>query len=64
MLRLSLISLVCSLSSGVFGFGSGAAPNWIWARGLFFLFLVVWMACLIVGTASRPTLYRQSQPQY
>lgn len=59
MLRLSFASLVCSLSSGVFGFGAGAAPNWVWARGCFFLFLIVWLACLIVGTVSRPTLRRQ-----
>jgi uncharacterized membrane protein YtjA (UPF0391 family) len=59
MLRLSLASLVCSLSSGVFGFGTGAAPSWLWAKGLFFLFLIVWLACLISGTVSRPTLCRQ-----
>lgn len=59
MLRLSLFSLVCSLSSGVFGFGTGAAPSWVWARGCFFLFLIVWLACLIGGTISRPSLCRQ-----
>lgn len=64
MLRLSLASLICSLSSGVFGFGAGAAPSWIWARGLFVLFLIVWLACLIGGTVSRPTLVRIRQPQH
>ena len=64
MLRLSLASLICSLSSGVFGFGAGAAPSWIWARGLFFLFLAVWLTCLIGGTVSKPNLLRQRQPQH
>lgn len=59
MLRISLISLMVSLSSGVYGFGAGAAPSFGWARGLFFLFLVLWLVSLIAGTVAQPPLYRR-----
>jgi uncharacterized membrane protein YtjA (UPF0391 family) len=49
MLRLSMLSLVCSLSSGVFGFGTEVAAPVDWAKSLFVVFLMLWVVCLVGG---------------
>lgn len=58
MLRFSMFFLVCALSFGVFGFGAGAAPPWILARALFFVFFTLAMAFLVGGTVGRPAEWR------
>jgi uncharacterized membrane protein YtjA (UPF0391 family) len=55
MLRLSMFCLVCALTCGVFGFGTGVAPAWLVARTLFFLFFILAMAFLAWGTLGAPT---------
>lgn len=58
MLRCSMFFLVCALGFGVFGFGAGAAPSWILARALFFVFFALAMAFLVGGTVGRPAEWR------
>ncbi len=54
MLRLSMFFLVCALCGGVFGFGGGAAPSWLIARGMFFVCFAVAMVSLVYGTVAKP----------
>lgn len=63
MLRISMLSLICSLCSGVFGFGTDLNPSLAWAQGLFFVFLTVWMTSLIAGLAAVRPLNSQVQMQ-
>jgi len=41
MLRFAMVSLIFSASCGVFGFGAGSTPSWIWGQILFLIFLLV-----------------------
>ena len=52
MLRLAMLSLVCAVTSGVFGFGGGAATSLLWAQALFFLFLALALVGFLRGTLS------------
>ena len=36
MLSIGLLSLICALTSGVFGFGADAPDGWTWEKGTFF----------------------------
>lgn len=56
MLSIGLLSLICALTSGVFGFGVTAPPVWTWEKGSFFLFLLLAAASFIGSTMSRPSL--------
>ena len=56
MLSIGLLSLICALASGVFGFGADAPPVWTWEKGSFFLFLLVAAASFVGSTMSRPSL--------
>ena len=56
MLSIGLLSLICALMSGVFGFGADAPPVWTWEKGSFFLFLLVAAVSFVVGTLRRPSL--------
>ena len=56
MLSISLLSLICALTSGVFGFGVDAPPDWTWEKGSFFLFLLVAAVSFVGSTMSRPSL--------
>ena len=58
MLRLSMVSLVCALCSGVFGFGVESMPL-DWAKGLFFVFLAAWLVCLIRGVTTVRSIVTQ-----
>lgn len=53
MLRFAMLSLVCSVSAGVFGFGSGASSSLIWVKCLFFAFLGFSLAGFVSGTMGR-----------
>ena len=56
MLSIGMLSLVCALTSGVFGFGVGAPDGWTWAKGSFFLFLLVAVVGCVGSTMRRPSL--------
>jgi uncharacterized membrane protein YtjA (UPF0391 family) len=50
MLRWSIIFLVVALIAGLFGFTEVYAPAMVIAKVLFFLFLVLFVISLIMGT--------------
>lgn len=56
MLNISLLSLICALTSGVFGFGADALPDWTWEKGSFFFFLLLAAFALVGSTVRRPSL--------
>ena len=41
MLSFGLLSLMCALTSGVYGFGVDAPPDWTWEKASFFFFLLL-----------------------
>lgn len=56
MLIIGMLSLICALTAGVFGFGDAAPPDWTWEKASFFLLLSVSMVAFIESTLSRPSL--------
>lgn len=56
MLSIGLLSLICALASGVFGFGADAPPDWTWEKGSFFTFLLVAAVSFVGSMLSRPSL--------
>ena len=56
MLNISLLSLICALTSGVFGFAVDAPPDWTWEKGSFFFFLLLAVVSFIGSTIRRPSL--------
>ncbi len=56
MLNISLLSLICALASGVFGFGADAPPDWTWEKGSFFFFLLLAAVAFVGSTIRRPSL--------
>ena len=56
MLSISLLSLICALTSGVFGFGADAPGGWTWEKGSFFFFMVLAAVFFIGSTIRRPSL--------
>ncbi|MEK6261646.1 MAG: hypothetical protein AABP62_23855 [Planctomycetota bacterium] len=56
MLSVGMLSLICALTSGVFGFGADAPPDWTWEKGSFFFFLLLAAASFVASTLSRPSL--------
>jgi uncharacterized membrane protein YtjA (UPF0391 family) len=56
LLRFAMLSLICALTAGVFGF-EGAAPSLpsmvVWARSLFLPFLAIAVASLTGGALVR-----------
>jgi hypothetical protein len=56
MLSIGLLSLICALTSGVFGFGADAPPVWTWEKGSFFLFLLLASFTFVGSMMSRPSL--------
>ena len=57
MLSIGLLSLICALTSGVFGFGADAPPDWTWEKGSFFFFLLLAAVAFVAGTIRRPSLF-------
>ena len=49
MLRFGMLSLICSMSFAVFGFGGGMAATWVTGRILFLVCLVFAMVGFLVG---------------
>jgi uncharacterized membrane protein YtjA (UPF0391 family) len=64
MLRFAMLSLVCSVSAGVFGFGDGASSSMIWAKCLFFVFLVLSVVGFVSGTMGRPSGILNEENEY
>jgi hypothetical protein len=56
MLVIGMLSLICAVSSGVFGFTADAPPAWTWGKGLFVLFLVPAVVAFMSSTLKRPSL--------
>ena len=56
MLNISLLSLTCALTSGVFGFGADAPDGWTWEKGSFAFFLLLAAISFVGSTMSRPSL--------
>lgn len=52
---IGMLSLICAVSSGVYGF-SAHAPAWNWGQGLFVVFLLPAAAIFTVSTLKRPSL--------
>jgi uncharacterized membrane protein YtjA (UPF0391 family) len=50
MLRWSIIFLVIALAAGLFGFTDVAGTSWLIAKILFFVFLVLFVVSLILGS--------------
>lgn len=62
MLRFGMLSLVCSMSSGVFGFGGGdSSTSWIGGQILFFVFLVLSVAGYLGGLLVNPGCTRPAR---
>lgn len=52
MLRWSILFLVVALVAGLFGFFDVAGTSWFIAKVLFFVFLVLFVVSLLVGSRS------------
>lgn len=50
MLRWSIVFLVVALLAGLFGFTEVAGTSWLLAKILFFVFLLLFVISLILGT--------------
>ncbi len=56
MLSVGMLSLICALTSGVFGFGADAPSDWTWEKGSFFFFLLLAAVSFVGSTIRRPSL--------
>lgn len=56
MLSIGLLSLICALTNGVFGFAADAPPDWTWEKVSFFLFLLLAIFSFVRNTLRRPSL--------
>jgi hypothetical protein len=56
MLSIGLLSLICALTSGVFGFEADAPDGWTWEKASFVLFLLVAVVSFGGSMLSRPSL--------
>jgi uncharacterized membrane protein YtjA (UPF0391 family) len=59
MLRFAMLSLVCCVSCGVFGYGGTGPVTWTWTPSLFFLFLFLSVLGFLGGTLPRPAELQQ-----
>jgi uncharacterized membrane protein YtjA (UPF0391 family) len=50
MLRWSLVFLIVALVAGLFGFTEIAGPSYLIAKVLFFVFLILFVISLIMGS--------------
>jgi hypothetical protein len=57
MSSIGLLSLICALTLGVFGFGAETPLVWTWEKVSFFIFLLLAMACFVGSTMRRPSLF-------
>ena len=64
MLSIGMLSLICALASGVFGFGADAPPVWTWGKGSFFFFLLLAAVSFIGSTMRRPSLLWEVLDEY
>jgi uncharacterized membrane protein YtjA (UPF0391 family) len=53
MLRWALLFLIVALIAGLFGFTDVAGTSWVVAKILFFVFLVLFIISLLMGSRSR-----------
>lgn len=56
MSSIGLLSLICALTLGVFGFGADAPAVWTLEKGSFFIFLLLAVFSFVGSMVSRPSL--------
>jgi len=56
MFSIGLLSLICALTSGVFGFGVDAPPTWTCCKVSFVIFLLVAAVLFMSSECRRPSL--------
>lgn len=61
MLRFGMLSLICSMSFGVFGFGAGLSTSWVGGQILFLVCLVLSAIGFLGGVLANPTGLRESR---
>ena len=61
MLRFVMLSLICSMSFGVFGFGGNSSASWVAGQILFLVCLAFSAIGFLAGVVANPTGLRQSQ---
>ena len=57
MLSIGLLSLICALTNGVFGFGLDAPDGWTWEKGSFFFFILLAAISFAGSMIRRPSLF-------
>jgi hypothetical protein len=57
MSSIGLLSLICALTLGDFGFGADTPLVWTWEKVSFFIFLLLTVACFVGSTLRRPSLF-------
>jgi len=61
MLRFALLSLVCAVSAGVFGFSGSLSPWWVWGQVLFLVFLMLSAVGFLGGLVAKPPSLREAR---
>lgn len=61
MLRLAMLSLICCVTCGVFGYGGIAPVAWTWAPALFYIFLGLSVVGFLGGTLPRTPELREAR---
>jgi uncharacterized membrane protein YtjA (UPF0391 family) len=61
MLRFAMLSLVCSVTAGVFGFGGGASSSWPGGPILFLVFLAFSAVGFLAGLTARPAKLQEAR---
>jgi len=56
MLRIGIVSLICSLVFGVFGFGVDAPSTWTWQKSSFVAFFLLAVFSFVDSELQRPSL--------
>lgn len=61
MLRFAMLSLVCCVSCGVFGYGGGDPVTWTWAPAMFYVFFGLAVMGFLGGTLPRPAELQETR---
>ena len=61
MLRFGMLSLICSMSFGVFGFGGGPSATWVGGQIMFVVCLVFAAIGFLAGVCAKPIEMRNEQ---
>jgi uncharacterized membrane protein YtjA (UPF0391 family) len=61
MLRFAMLSLICSVTAGVFGFGGGGSSSWLGGPILFLIFLAFSAVGFLAGLTAKPARLREAR---